>query len=418
VWSRVAGGQRAVPALTEEDHAERGGRGRSVRERRQRRVLWLACGTAVVAVAGLVASAWVRSPAQVAAETAPPAPSRITAPVSYGVLRDTVVFRGTFSAARTISFTPVSAVAPGGSGPPSQSLVVSAVLARVGQAVRPGQLLVEVSDRPVFVLSGAVPAFRDMVQGESGGDIAELQAALAELGYGAGADDLGVFGPGTAAAVRQFYAAIGYRVPVVAAGGAAAAGGRSQAPRWLVEVPMSEVMFVPSFPATVAVLPRLGATVSPPLVTLRVGGLRLAGQLDPAQGGQVRAGMQVQVLSNVSGRVAVGVVSSVGQVISPGNGDAPYMLVAIRPRRSWAASWNGQSVQLTVTSAASRGAVLAVPEAAITADAGAVTSVTVMEAGGVTRRVRVITGASANGLVEVTPVGGRLVGGEQVVVGG
>jgi HlyD family secretion protein len=382
-----------------------------------------------VAVAGLVASAWVKSPAQVAAETAPPKPSLITAPVFYGVLRDTVVFRGTFSAAATVSFTPVSAVAPGGSGQPSQSLVVSAVLTHVGAVVQPGQVLVDVSDRPVFVLPGAVPAFRDMVQGDSGGDIAELQAALAGLGYGTGTDAVGVFGTGTAAAVRQFYAAIGYGVPIAAAGGAtqaspsasgtggttAAGSGGSAAS--LVEVPMSEVMFVPSFPAIVAALPSLGATVTAPLVSLQVGGLRLAGQLDPAQSGEVRAGMAVQVLSDVNGQEAAGVVSSVGQVVNPGNGAAPYLPVQIVAQAGWATSWDGQNVQLTVTSAATNGAVLAVPEAAITAGAGAVTSVTVVEKGGLTRRVRVQTGASANGLVEVSPVGGRLARGDQVVVG-
>lgn len=388
-------------------------------------MLWLAGATAVVSVAGLVASVWVKSPAQVAAQTAPPIPSLLTAPVSYGVLRDTVVFRGMFSAAGTVSFTPVSAVAPGGSGPLSQDLVVSAVLARAGEPVRAGQVLVDVSDRPVFVLAGAVPAFRDMVQGDTGGDVAELQRALAELGYGSGSDDLGVFGPGTAAAVRLFYAAIGYPVPVVAAQQPASAPGTtaagsahgSRAPAPLVEVPMSEVMFVPSFPATVAVLPRLGAAVAAPLVSLEVGGLRLTGQLDPSQGGEVRAGMTVQVLSDVNGRTATGVVSSVGQAVSPGNSASPYLPVRIRPARSWAASWNGQDVQLTVTSAATAGAVLAVPEAAITAGADAVTSVIVVGKGGVTRRVRVRTGASANGLVAVTPVGGSLAPADQVVVG-
>jgi hypothetical protein len=61
-------------------------------------------------------------------------------------------------------------------------LVVSAVSGRVGERVLPGEVLVEVSDRPLFVLAGEVPAFRDMVQGDSGQNIAELQAALSGLG--------------------------------------------------------------------------------------------------------------------------------------------------------------------------------------------------------------------------------------------
>jgi hypothetical protein len=144
----------------------------------------------------------------------------------------------------------------------------------------------------------------------------------------------------------------------------------------------------------------------------------LAGQLDPAQAGEIRPGMQVQVLSNISGNSAVGVVSSVAQTVTTGDGGAPYLPVQIKPLRSWAATWNGQNVQLTVTSAATAGPVLAVPEAAINASADEVTSVVVLEKGGLTRRVQVRTGVSAGGLVEVTPMGGALAGGDQVVVGG
>lgn len=419
----------------------------SVRQRRQRWLLWLACGTSVVCVAGLVASLWVKSPAEIVAQTGPPTPSLITAPVSYGVLQDTVIFRGTFSAPRIVSFTPSAAVAPGGSGPASQSLVVTRVLARVGDQVGPGQVLAEVSDRPIFVLYGAVPAFRDMVQGESGADIAELQAALAELGYGI-SDPSGVFGPSTAAAVRQFYAASGFGVPLVSPGTAAGSAGstsgtasgitstpiagtaartaapktrpaRRKAAKRLVEVPMSEAMFVPSFPATVTALPRLGATVAPPLVSVRVGGLQLIGQLPPAMSGQLRRGMRVQILSAITGRTTTGVVSSVGRtVVNPGHGGTAYAPVRVSSLHGWAASWDGQNVQLTVTAAATSGPVLAVPEAAISASADGVTSVTVVEHGGGTRRVRVRTGASANGLVQVTPVGAKLAPGDLVVVGG
>ena len=197
--------------------------------RHQRRLLWLAGGVALVALAGTAASHWVKSPAQAAADTAPPVPSMITARVSYAVLQNTVVFRGTFSSGRVLSFTPTAEVAPGGSGPLSQNLVVSRIDARDGTRVRPGEMLLEVSDRPLFVLAGAVPAFRDMVQDESGADIAELQSALGMLGYSCAGDPAGVFGSATAAAVRQFYGTLGFSVPL--AGSAPAAAVASQGHR-------------------------------------------------------------------------------------------------------------------------------------------------------------------------------------------
>ncbi len=388
----------------------------SLRVRRQRRLLWLSALTTAFAVGGLVASRYVQSPAELAAAAEAPPPSVITAPVSYGVLRTTVVFRGTFSAGRTISFTPSSEVAPGGSGPPARSLVVSGIDAHPGTRPRPGEVLLDVSDRPVFVLSGAVPAFRDMVQGESGGDIGELQAALAQLGYSSAPDMYGVFGPGTAAAVRQFYAAIGFAVPL-AGGGAAGSGKGGRAASPLVEVPMSEVMFVPSFPATVTALPgHIGDQVAAPLVSVSVGGMHLTGRLDPADAGEVRSGLPVQVLSDTAGGQSGGVISSVGQVVAGGSGGSPYIPVRIRPARSWSRSWAGQNVQLTVTAAATRRPVLAVPEAAVSAGADAVTYVLVRGPDG-DRRVPVRAGVSANGLVQVIPVHGGLAAGDRVVIG-
>ncbi len=391
--------------------------------RHQRRLLWLAGGVALVALAGTAASHWVKSPAQAAADTAPPVPSMITARVSYSVLRNTVVFRGTFSSGRVLSFTPTAEVAPGGSGPLSQNLVVSRIDARDGTRVRPGEVLLEVSDRPLFVLAGAVPAFRDMVQGESGADIAELQSALGMLGYSCARDPAGVFGSATAAAVRQFYSTLGFSVPL--AGGAPAAAAASQGhrhgtkPALLVEVPMSEVMFVPSFPATLTALPdAIGEQIKSPTVSVALGQPELTGQLPPADAGEVRPGMPVQVLSNLSGARLTGIVASVGHLRTPGQNAAPYLPVRIHRAHRWRHSWAGQNVQLTVTAAATSEPVLAVPEAAISAGADARTSVTVVDRSGLTRRVRVRTGAAANGLVAVVPVSGGLAAGDRVVVGG
>jgi hypothetical protein len=68
---------------------------------RRRRVLGTAIVTAVVVTGlGLGASQVIKSPAQVAADTAPPPPSVLTVAVERRVLRDSVIVRGTVTASQ------------------------------------------------------------------------------------------------------------------------------------------------------------------------------------------------------------------------------------------------------------------------------------------------------------------------------
>jgi len=53
----------------------------------------------------------------------------------------------------------------------------------VGQVVRQGQVLYRVSDSPVVLLYGPVPAYRDLSEGMTGPDVAELNADLVHLRY-------------------------------------------------------------------------------------------------------------------------------------------------------------------------------------------------------------------------------------------
>src|SRR5438309_4354618 len=75
--------------------------------RRRKRVLLLAIGVVVLVTAGgLVGATFVKSPAQVAAEQAPVAPSVLTAPVTRQVVGATVVLRGTVAGAEDVQATP------------------------------------------------------------------------------------------------------------------------------------------------------------------------------------------------------------------------------------------------------------------------------------------------------------------------
>lgn len=70
-------------------------------------------------------------------------------------------------------------------------------------------MLLEVNGRPVFALRGKVPMHRTMAPGTGGADVRQLQAALRRLGCRP--PSTGVFDSATAAAVRRWYAARGYR---------------------------------------------------------------------------------------------------------------------------------------------------------------------------------------------------------------
>ncbi|MFB7358458.1 peptidoglycan-binding protein [Streptomyces gardneri] len=175
--------------------------------RARRGHLWigaLVVGAVVLTVAGVFAGTVIKSPAQVAADAEAPPPDVLTAPVERRVLRETVVLRGTVVAGQTVQVAPVVA---GGEG---ATPVVTKTPVALGAAVRPGQVLLEISGRPVLVLKGRLPVYRDLKPGATGDDVAQLQAALAALGHGRGGDEQGVFGAGTKVAVTEFYASVGY----------------------------------------------------------------------------------------------------------------------------------------------------------------------------------------------------------------
>lgn len=171
--------------------------------RSRRRMLALGL-IGVIALAGV---AWavgrgIRSPAQIAADTAPPKPSLITVPVERQSLATEVVVRGTvrYGAARGVVLA-TSAVKPGSS-------IVSRP-ARVGNRLREGSVALSISSRPVFVLRGAAPMHRDLARGAVGPDVRQLEAALLRLGMPPGPVD-GVYDAATEQAVVAWYQKSGW----------------------------------------------------------------------------------------------------------------------------------------------------------------------------------------------------------------
>jgi hypothetical protein len=170
--------------------------------RSRRRIVVLVLGGAVLlAVGAWVAGRQIRSPAQLAAETAPPDPSAIAVPVERQVLTSEVIVRGTV---RYGSPQPVvlatSDVKQAGAG--GEDIVTT--VPRRGSSVGEGDVAMSISGRPVFVLSGAQPSHRDLGPGTRGPDVEQLESALARLGFAPGPID-GRYDGRTGAAVAAWY---------------------------------------------------------------------------------------------------------------------------------------------------------------------------------------------------------------------
>jgi hypothetical protein len=258
----LSGQETETPAETRPGPSAGRAAGRGSRLARRRRVLLgVAVGAALLAVGGLIGAAFVKSPAQLAADTAPPAKTPTTAKVTSQDLTSSVAMRGVVYPSTQYD---VSA-----SGTAAQ-LYISKLDVKAGGTVRNGELLAEIDGAPMFVLTGSVPAWRDLAPGESGPDVAELQKALAALGYSDEGDTPGYYGAGTEDAVSAFYEHLGYTVPTAApAGGTGTGAGAATGP----QVPQGDVLFLPSLPATViAVNGAAGQQAGSPFLELSAGG--------------------------------------------------------------------------------------------------------------------------------------------------
>ena len=158
----------------------------------------------VMLFVGLVAGQFVKSPAQVAADAAPPEQTTLTAPVEKGKVQRTE------SADAQIKPTAPEVVAPAPPGGGAEKAVVSAIHVSVGGKAEAGTSLVDVAGRPTFVLPGDLAAYRTLGPAMTGPDVTQLQAALRTLGYKI-PDDEKTFGAATKEAVNALYTDRGYK---------------------------------------------------------------------------------------------------------------------------------------------------------------------------------------------------------------
>lgn len=376
---------------------------------RSRLVVVFAIVAAFAAGAGLVAA---RSglTTTVTVVTEPP-PAIVTAEVERRVLEDTVVTRGSVAVTEVVSIF----------GPSLDSArpVVTSIEVAVGGSVDEGEVVASVAGRPVIVLEGMFPAFRDLARGTEGVDVVQLQEALTRLGFYDGETD-GVYGRATANAVRELYRENGYEPDLSGtagegegSGGAAASPGARSAS---VQIPLDEVVFVPELPANVVSVhvevgdvPADGSA----LLDLATGEVRIRTIVPATQIAGIEVGARVAILDEASGTTLDAEVVALAAEPSSDSGRLEHDL-ELRPLRT-ANDLVGRNVRVTFTLSSSSGAVLAVPITAVWTGDGDNVFVTVSD-GGTTRDIGVTPGIVVGGWVEIIEADEALHEGDAVIV--
>jgi hypothetical protein len=283
------------------------------------------------------------------------------------------------------------------------------MLPAAGAVVRLGQVLYEVNGYPTLLLYGGTPAWRRFAPGMSSGpDVAELNASLRALAYGAV--------PGAA-----FTSATERAIELL------------QRAHRLTEtgtLPLGAVAFEPAAARVTGVTPTPGQVVQPgPVMTLSSTTQDVSIPLDVSQQTSVRVGDRVLVTLPDSSTTP-GVVSSLGRVAttpassqgdsSGGSGSGgsatPTIEVDVRLLHPAAAGSLDQApVSVSITTASVRD-VLAVPVNALVALAGGGYAVEVVAADGTHRLVAVRPGLFDDQAGSVQVTGRGLAAGQRVVV--
>jgi peptidoglycan hydrolase-like protein with peptidoglycan-binding domain len=377
-------------------------------------VIMVIAAVVVSVAATWVASARVRSPAEVAARTAPPTPSPILARVEARELSTKVVTRGTGHYGSLLTLTVNRSAL-------KRSRPILTSMARAGTAVKEGDVVATISGRPVFALAGAQPSYRDLGPGMSGRDVLQLEGALHRAGLPTGPVD-GRYDSATQAAVSELYhrhrlqplqatdAELASLLPIETR---LIAGGR---PHGGVLVSADEVVFLPSMPVRVAkLLVPVGAVPGTQLMTVTDSVVSIDGTMPTEDAALVKVGAAAVVDEANLGVQAQGRVSAIAS--SPGTDGADAVHVAFKvvvdnPPPAVV----GASVRVTIPVNRTDKAKLTVPVSAVSLAADG-TSRLQRSVAGKLEFIAVKTGLAADGYVVVTPVSGALAAGDRVVVG-
>ncbi len=399
----------------------------------------------LLAAASWAAGSQIQSPAEAAARTAPPTPSPILVPVEERTLTSDVITRGTarYGLPQSVSIA---------TSPLKGDGIITSLPAR-GTQFNEGDVLFTASGRPIFLLQGEIPAYRDFYPGLSGKDVYQLEAALERSGFDPGVVD-GFFDDDTATAVTNLYAAAGY-TPFIAsveqiaelqaleeelalaieAKTAAQEAGNTAELDWqtfLIErlnaevaaaraqaeapLPMDEIVFLPSVPVRIEELSvAIGEAANGEIMVVTNNQLAIDSSLPLAEALLVKEGMPVTIDEPDLGIEATGIVSRVAGTPGTDGVDGYHIYFEILVDET-PTTLEGFSLRLTIPVETTGGAALVVPISALFLAPDGASRVQV-DHNGTLEYVTVEPGLSAEGYVEVTPVDGTLEPGQLVLVG-
>lgn len=201
-----------------------------------------------------------------------------------------------------------------------------------GDVIKEDQPVYSLSNEPVPLLYGSVPAYRAFYVGMSGGtDVGELTRDLIALGYGDGLAQTDDYSAATAAAVKRWQGSLG--LPATG------------------EILLGEVVFEPGPIRVTSVTPTVGESVgSPTVLSAASTTRRISIALDVGQQSEVAVGDKVTV-TLPNNAMTPGVISSVGTVAtSSSTGSGPTVTVLVNPTDPAATgTWDQAPVTVTIT---------------------------------------------------------------------
>ncbi|PRB07711.1 hypothetical protein CQ042_20190 [Microbacterium sp. MYb62] len=302
----------------------------------------------------------------------------------------------------------------------------------MGGTLSSGDVLIEVNTRPVHVVASPFAFFRDIGFGDEGADVRALQQALVNSGRLASAD--GTYGPQTARAVARWYQDAGYKAPTRQRPLANASSGTSDTsndpgasdsaestetvdsggPPANSEqnatldpfVPVSELLAVPSLPATIITAPAVGALVGgedTTDLTLGANPLIVRAEVPVADSAGITPGDRVTVDAEAGQLNAV--VASVDEQppAEDGSPRASLMTVSLETDSAVPIPGRGETVTVQVLNAIVADETLIVPTSAVVGRGKDHGIVVKQQPDGSLIEVPITVAGSLRGMTAVTP---------------